>query len=337
MKKNFKFIGMLIFFCIFSLVGCTKKESNETLENIDVLDNLVINRNSDGTEEYKYFKDGKLESANLKNYNGNLRAYNEISDTLVFLEYADDGFYKLKIKRKNKEKSISIDGVLNFIKISKDGEYTFYSTLNEDNIPVFHILNNKSFESDILEQDNILISGNLVSFNKDNNLIFYGINIDKKEAGIFEFDIKNKTYELLYKVEQGIVAYLEILKNNKILIFKSIDDESYIEIIDDKFKGEVIKTDFTYIEEAISINNDIYFSAFENERLNLYKFDDDKKLLKRVTFTFPYSLGRESRLLEWNNRIYFVDIKGQIYYYDISNESTVLGDFPKGEYMILDK
>ncbi|MGL4741943.1 MAG: hypothetical protein ACRC41_14290 [Sarcina sp.] len=338
MKRNFKLIGMLIFVCIFSLAGCTKRENDNVLENIDVLENLVIDRNADGTEDYKYFNNGKLEKVNFKNNKGNLRAYNEKSDTLIFLEYDDDGFYRLKIRTKNKEKSITIDGILNFVTISSDGNYTFYSTLNADNIPVFHILNNNSFESEILKQDNILISGDLISFNNKGNLIFYGINIDKKEAGVFEYDIKLKTYSLVTKIEQGIVTALEILEGNKILLFKSLDEQNYIEIIsNNNLENKVIKCDFKHIENAILVNEDIYFSAFENDKLNLYKYDNIKNNIKRLTFTFPYSLGRESRLLEWNNRIYFVDVKGEIYYYDIASESTVLGDFSKGEYIFLDK
>ncbi|MGL5823208.1 MAG: hypothetical protein ACRCYE_16505 [Sarcina sp.] len=338
MKKNFNLIGMLIFFCIFSLVGCTRKESNEVLEDIDVVSNLIIDRNNDGTEEYKYFKDGTLERFKFENYKGNLRAYNEKSDILVFLSYEDDGYYKLKIRNKNREKVITIDGVLNFIKISDNGNYIFYSTLNDDNIPIFHIFDNTSFENEVFEQNNILVSGNLISFNSSDNIVFYGIDIDKKQAGIFEYDIKNRIYKLVSKVERGIGTHLEILENNKILILKSVEEKNYIELIDvNEDKNESIKTEVTYIEDAIVINDDIYFSAVENEKMNLYKFDNNEKIIKRLTFTFPYSLGRDSRLLEWNDRIYFVDIKGQIYYYDIASKTTILGDFEEGEYIILDK
>ncbi|MGL5066993.1 MAG: hypothetical protein ACRC6T_04080 [Sarcina sp.] len=328
---------MLVFlsFGITGLYGCSKSEVEEVKkEKIDIQDNLVIDINN-GEEKYKYLNDGKFTNANIEGQ-GNLMAYNDKEDIAIFLERTDDSKV-LNIILADDSMDVKIDGNLEFVQVSENGSYTLYKTCSSDNIVKYNLLNNKTKEITLLSEE-VLISGNLIKFIDDDTLILYGVDIDAKKNGIFTYDISTKEYKLVNEIVGKFISSIEVISDNKILMIEVNEGGSDVYILDIVTKDiEHMTSKFEYVEDAILCGNKVFINALENGGLNLYSIDLESKGLRRLTFDFPKSLGRESRLLAENGKVYFSDINGKVYYYDVTEDTTNLMKNQNGMYMIVDK
>ncbi|MGL5575775.1 MAG: hypothetical protein ACRDCW_09560 [Sarcina sp.] len=335
MKRSYSVMLLLLVIGVSGLYGCSKNDNVEKrVSQIDIKDNLVIDI-KDGEEKYRYLDKGKFIEANLEG-EGNLLAYNDKADISIFTNYNDSEKYLNIISKKGKQEVLLKDR-LDFVYLSKDGSYTFYKTCNKDNIVRYNLINNKTQESSVLPED-ILISGDLIKFIDDKTLVLYGSDIENKVSGVFIYDIENGTYKLINEIMGKFMSSLEVISDSKILMIEVNQEGSDVYVLDIE-TNEInnISSNFNYVEDAILYKNKVFISALENSDLNLYFIDLDTNEFKRLTFDFPKSLGRKSRLLADDRKIYFSDITGKVYYYDVEEDSTNLLENQNGIYMILDK
>ena len=334
MKKNYKTVLLGISFSMMFFYGCGKKPIEEvSLEKVDIIDNLIIDMEND-KEIYKYIDKGALVSLNLDSL-GKLRTYSEKADVAVFLEYSDDG-KKINIRSNDEIKSFFVAGDISFINISSDGDYIFLKT-TIDNISEYKIVDRHNLSSTNIS-DNIAISGDLIRVLDNDNLIFYGVDIDNNDCGIFSYNIKDRSYKLLKEVKGKFVNYIDVLSDSKILIGQVIDGQNKIVLLDlNTLEEEILCDGFENIDTSAIYEDDIYMSAFENGNYNLYRVDISSKSIKRLTYGFPKSLGRESGFVIEENKIYFSGITGKLYFYDIESESINILENQIGINMIVDK
>ncbi|MGL4655364.1 MAG: hypothetical protein ACRCWM_05735 [Sarcina sp.] len=335
MKRGYKLMVILLTLGVSTLYGCSKSNDIEKETNkIDIKDNLVIDF-KEGKEEYRYLNKGKFEEANL-DIDGSLLAYNDKADISIFTNYIEAKKY-LNIIFEDGKLEIPLEGRLDFVYISKDGSYTLYKTCSEDNIVLYNLIDNTT-KKNITLAENVLISGNLIKFIDDKKLVLYGVDIDKKISGLFIYDIEKGSYELINEIKGRFMSSLEVISEDKVLMIEVNEESSDVYILDVKTKEmNNISSKFEYVEDAILYENKVYISAFENDDLNLYSIDLDRDILKRLTFDFPKSLGRESRLLADDGKIYFSDINGKVYFYDTKEDTVNLIENQNGVYMIVDK
>ncbi|WP_297435007.1 hypothetical protein [uncultured Clostridium sp.] len=334
MKKNYKTVLLGISFSMMFFYGCGKKPIEEvSLEKVDIVDNLIIDMEND-KEIYKYIDKGNLVSLNLEAH-GKLRAYSEKADVAVFLEYSENG-KKINIRSNDEIKSFFVSGDISFINISSDGDYIFLKTTT-DNISEYKIVDRHNLSS-VNISDNIAISGDLIRFLDNDNLIFYGVYMDNNDCGIFSYNIKDRSYKLLKEIKEKFVNYIDVLSDSEILIGQVIDGQNKIALLDlNTLEEEILCDGFENIDTSVIYEGDIYMSAFENGNYNLYRVDINSKSIKRLTYGFPKSLGRESGFVIEENKIYFSDITGKLYFYDIKSESTNILENQIGMNMIVDK
>jgi hypothetical protein len=329
-------MGILISLGAISLYGCSKKEVEEkkTINKIDILDNLVIDI-KDGSEIYGYLNDGRFEKTDIS-AKGNLRAYNDKLDIMAFLEQKEEENY-LNIIFADDSMNIKIDGNLDFVYISENGEYTLYKTSDRNNIIKLNLVDNKTKKTVVLPED-ILVSGELIKFIGNDTIILYGVDINNNKYGVFTYDIKSGKYTLVKEMVGMYMSSIEAISESKVFMIEVSESSSQVYILDILTKDmQLISSEFSYVEDAILYEDKVYINALENGDLNLYSIDLESTKLKRLTFDFPKSLGRESRLLAENGRVYFSDINGKVYYYDIKEDTTNLIKNQDGMYMIVDK
>lgn len=326
---------LLLALAVSNLYGCSKNEDIEKqTDKIDIKDNLVIDIKS-GKEVYRYLDKGKFIDANLEG-DGNLLAYNDKADISIFTNYIDSQKYLNIISKKGKQEILMKDR-LDFVCLSKEGTYTLYKTCSEDNTVKYNIIDNMTQKISILP-DNILISGDLIKFIDDKTLVLYGSDIENRSSGIFLYDIEAGTYKLVQEIIGKFMSSLEVISDSKVLMIEVNEDGSDVYILDIKTNEmNNISSNFNYVEDAILYENKVFISAFENGDINLYSIDLGSNDFKRLTFNFPKSLGRESKLLADDRKIYFSDITGKVYFYDIEKDSTNLLENQNGVYMIMDK
>lgn len=326
---------LLLALAVSNLYGCSKNEDIEKqTDKIDIKDNLVIDIKS-GKEVYRYLDKGKFIDANLEG-DGNLLAYNDKADISIFTNYIDSQKYLNIISKKGKQEILMKDR-LDFVCLSKEGTYTLYKTCSEDNTVKYNIIDNMTQKISILP-DNILISGDLIKFIDDKTLVLYGSDIENRSSGVFLYDIEAGTYKLVQEIIGKFMSSLEVISDSKVLMIEVNEDGSDVYVLDIKTNEmNNISSNFNYVEDAILYENKVFISAFENGDINLYSIDLGSNDFKRLTFNFPKSLGRESKLLADDRKIYFSDITGKVYFYDIEKDSTNLLENQNGVYMIMDK
>lgn len=334
MKKNKKMIVAILSLSVISMYGCDKNSEKDKINDIDVPTNLILDI-KDEDIEYKTLKNGRISDFEI-NDEGMLMSYNGEQDVLVFSSQQNEKNV-LKIVVDGKEKTVDINGYLETVYISSDGRHTLYKTNSTGTVIEYFIMDNKTLKSTKLSE-NILVSGNMIKFLNNNELIFYGVDIEKKESGIFTYSINSGEYKLKKKIVGSVISYIDVLDENSILYSESIDQRQKLCVLNlDDLKLNEITDRFERVEDSIICDNKIYVSAQENYKLNLYEIDIDTNKVKRLTFDFPESLALESKLLVQEKNIYFSDINGDLYNYSINEKSINMVEKDKGEYLIMNK
>lgn len=334
MKKGYKLIICLSVVLVLGY-GCTKNDiKDEKVGKIDILDNVIVDIN-DNKESYKYLKNGEISVAQFEGQ-GSLKAYSSKNDVAVFVEQGID-YKNINIIRDSSTKSLEVKGNINLLKFSDNGEFILCKIDNENSKTNYKIINTKDLKSYNMDSD-IFVSGNVIEFLDDENIIFYGVDISKKISGIFKYNINTEKYSLVREIEGTFVNYIDVVSNQEVVISMSNGDSKCLVLLN--VNENIIRTvdnGFEFIEDAVLYDNKVYMSALANNKINLYSVDFSNNKIKRLTYDFPKSLGRDSRLIAEDDKIYFSSIEGKIYFYDIENDSTSILKNQNGIYMILDK
>lgn len=273
--------------CSLVMLSCTEKNDNKSdlvLFQGVKLSNGAIIENSNGT----YY-----------NYNLENGKYKKIeSDSIIGLYNNESGNYVGQIDGKyfssyngNKINLDNISDADSEFKLSKKGEKLSFFR-NTDDINEVKILN-ISDGSEVEFKPQVLISGNLIDWVDDNKLIYYGINPDTKENGIFTYDLNDNKEELLYKFKNGDAQFLKVTEDGAVFVQELLDNSKILMRIDINTKETKILSENVVLVYDIVWKEGGYFvlGKFKDNSVSLYKIDNKSE--KRMIFDYPSSIEAE--------------------------------------------
>lgn len=307
-------IWIIVLLCLF-LSGCTSKPK---VEEKDTRDLIHLEKYMVG-EVVK----NKTKIYNLKNGIG---SYLGECDNLIDLKYnASEGIYakliyletgnslnKNKILIENKEDRFEINDFFSAfdMKISLKGSklaYRYYKSDDLSSINDLSIFDIKDKKKMTLEGDTI-ISGNLYEFLDEDTLIYYGINPESKERGIFKYSFLTEKEGLLYKVDKGNITGFNIVNNKELFIINTSNESSVLGKIDLKdLTYEKIGGNIESLYSTIDAGENIYYFLIResNKKTSIYKYDG--KNIKKVIYNFPKNISEEYPLVkDKENNVYFI-------------------------------
>lgn len=271
--------------CPLFMLSCTENNnSNIVLFQSTKLNNGAIVENSNGT---------------YNNYNLEKGKYKKVESDAIIGKYNNEsGNYVGQIDGKyfscyngNKIKLDNINSTDSGFKLSKKGERLFFFRSTED-LNEVKILN-ISDDSEVEFKPCVLISGSLIDWVDDNKLIYYGINADTKENGIFTYDLSNNKEELIYEFKSGDAQFLKVTEDGAVFVQELLDNSKKLMRIDINTKETRILSENVVLVYDIVWNNGGYFvlGKFKDNSVSLYKMDN--KTEKRMIFDYPSSIELE--------------------------------------------
>ncbi|WP_300258649.1 hypothetical protein [Clostridium sp.] len=325
-----------------TIVGCNfNKGSNEEDskgKKLKLPENIVSVISREDVEYYEIEGDSlKKLDLNLK---GHIEVYSEELGLAVYREFDDKGT-NLIITNGVKEYKISVDGNIEELIISPKGTKLLYKYSSEDKIG-YKVLDLQDFkEFDFNE--NLAISGENVKFVNEDQLVLYGVDLEKRKSGLYIYNIKDGSYTLEKQVVKAFIDYIDLLEDQVVLYTESSIDgkkNCYIYNLDNK-KESVISNEVGEIESLCKIGNVVYFIGTKGEGLrSLYSIDTTNNKIDRLVYDFPKNISDKSKLIVVGENIYFLGFndnkeKNSLYRYNINDKSIKLIDSNKGQYIII--
>lgn len=280
-----------VFILAFSLVSCSSKVENQN--NIEAFNKVELNAgaviaNENGTYSSYNYDNGKY---NKIDGNQIIGLYNQKSGNYV--GQIDGKYFSCY-----DDKKIDLDDVTSSdsdFKLSPGGQkMSFFRDSDGVNQPV---VVNLQDGSEVQFNPAALISGTLLDFISDNKLIYYGINVDTKENGLFTYDLTTNKEELIYKFKSGDAQFLKVL-NDSIVFVQEIqnDDKELIKIDINSNQAEVLSKNIVSVNDVVYNNGDYYvLGKLKNKSASLFKININ--LEKRLIFDFPQSINVDSGLV----------------------------------------
>ena len=265
---------------------------------------------------------------------GHMEVYSEELGLAVYREFADKGT-NLIITNGVKEHKISVDGNIEELIISPKGTKLLYRYNSGDKIgyKVLDLQNFKEFDFN----ENLAISGENVK------LILYGVDLEKRQSGLYIYNIKDGRYTLEKQIVKAFIDYIDLVEDQVVLYTQSSIDgkkNCYIYNLDSK-KESVISNEVGEIESLCKIGNVVYFIGTKGEGLrSLYSIDITNNKLDRLVYDFPKNISEKSKLIVAGDNIYFLGFndskeKNALYRYNLKDKSIKLIDSNKGQYIII--
>lgn len=292
------------------ILGCSPKQEKlpDVAEEITLNSGAVL-KSEEGAYKLYNYDNGKYEQIKSNNI---VLAYDKNSSSYIA---AKEG--KPYVVSKGKKFDIKDLGY-NELKLSKDGGFISYFI--EDNglkLKIFDVALNKEIEM----KSNVSISGTLYDWYDVNTLVYYGVSNDGVN-GLFTYNIKENQEELLYKIEEGYLAFIKGTIDNVVFVQLTLENNKKLIMIDKKTRDVKLLTDNIEELSDIIINNEkIYFTGKISDNVSsLYELKNNKS--KRLVFDFPAIVKTEKGLtIDENGNILFVgsnsvnDNEEQIYTY----------------------
>ncbi|MDK0889668.1 DPP IV N-terminal domain-containing protein [Clostridium perfringens] len=274
------------------------------------------------------------------NLKGHMEVYSEELGLAVYREFADKGT-NLIITNGVKKHKISVEGNIEELIISPKGTKLLYRYNSGDKIgyKVLDLQNFKEFDFN----ENLAISGENVRFVNEDQLILYGVDLEKKQSGIYIYNIKDGSYTLEKQIVKAFIDYIDLVEDQVVLYTQSSIDgkkNCYIYNLDNK-KESVISNEVGEIESLCKIGNVVYFIGTKGEGLrSLYSIDITNNKLDRLVYDFPKNISEKSKLIVVGDNIYFLGFndskeKNALYRYNLKEKSIKLIDSNKGQYIII--
>lgn len=238
--------------------------------------------------------------------------YNSKSQTIVKVIYIENGENLIKnkivIEHNGEEEELNTFYSALDAKISPAGDkiaYRYYKQDSKDSIEDMIVYNIKDKKNIKLNTDTI-ISGNLYEFINDNEILYYGINLNTNDRGIFKYSLDKNQEELIYKLSDGNITSLKYVGDNKLLGVKSDNTGSGLYNID--LKNSEIKKIQSNIEEIYSVNtlgeNQYILAKEKNKNSSIYRWSSN---LQRVTYSFPENINSKFPIINDNEgNLYFI-------------------------------
>jgi hypothetical protein len=277
------------------ILGCSSKKAKtpNVTEEIKLNSGAVL-KSEEGIYKLYNYENGKYEQTKS---NKIISAYDKSSSSYISIEegkpYVVNNGYKFEIK----------DLGYSELKLSKDAGYISYFI--EDNglkLKVFDTNGNKEIEM----KSNVSISGTLYDWYDVNTLVYYGVSNDGVN-GLFTYNIKENKEELLYKIEEGYLAFIQGTLDNVVFLQLTLENNKELVMIDKKTKDVKLLTDKIEEISDIIINKEkIYFTGKTYDNISsLYELTNNKA--KRLVFDFPVVVKTEKGLtIDENGNVLFI-------------------------------
>lgn len=291
-----KCLSILAFIVLPLLIlGCSpeKEKTPNVTEEIKLNAGAVL-KSEEGSYKLYNYKNGKYEQTKKDNI---ILAYDKSSSSYIASE--DNKPYVMSNGCKFEIKDLGYSE----LKLSKDAGYISYFT--EDNglkLKVFDITGNKEIEI----KSNVSISGTLYDWYDDNTLVYYGVSNDSVN-GLFTYNIKENKEELLYKIDEGYLAFIKGTIDNVVFLQLSLENNKELIMIDKKTKDVKLLTDNIEEISDIIINKEkIYFTGKISDNISsVYELTNNKA--KRLVFDFPAVVKTKKGLeIDENGSVLFI-------------------------------
>lgn len=324
----------LIAFSVFSLflLGCGSKEEESQVnvtESIKVNSGAVLKSEDGDYAVYDYdAKYVKSETDKL------VLTYDKSSSSYVYID-ENETF----AVHDNKEYNIGTSDYYK-LKISPGGNYISYF-INNNGMKLKVINLNDGKEVEI--ESGVSISGTLFDWYDNSCIVYYGVS-DEGVNGIFIYNIDDKTEELLYKIEEGYIAFLKGNMNKVLFLQLNFDNDRQLVILDkDTRNTKVISNNIEEIKDVVCVDNDVYFvGRVKNNIDSLYKISNGNT--KRIVYDFPSLIDIDKGIeIDNNNDVLFIGRNNlnsnmeQVYKYSgdgsISSISNEASDYAFLEYV----
>ena len=318
------FLSSLVLLLIIPMVGCEKEEIIEEVKKIQILEGAVVIENSSNYSIYNLNGDEyeKIDTEYI------VSTYDLSSGNFLFSENGN-----IKVNYLGKEIEIEENKSIISPKLSTMGRYVSYFLKDQYlELKVKDLSKNENIDI----KSNVAISGELVEWLNENTLIYYGID-NKKNNGIFTYNIEEEKESLIYKLENGFLENIKVFDNVAIFIQSNLSREKIIKIIDKN--GEIIEeinevedvNDIEYTKDGLFI-----LGKIKNNNYSLYKYSNNE--MKRLIYDFPKIIDLEKGLSkDMDGNIIFVGKDNMelenIYMY--KNDSINILDSKEGNYFFI--
>ena len=315
-----KYLSMIAFIVLpLCLFGCsTASDKADAASNVAeeiILNSGAILKSEEGSYNLYNYEDGKYSKMNVDDV---VLAYDKESSIYICTENGVNYFVRDGKKNEIKDKDIS------GLKLSKEGEYISYFI--QDNGLKLRIYNT-SHNEEIKIDSNVTISGTLYDWYDKDTLVYYGVS-DDGVNGLFTYNIKDNKEELLYKINEGFLAYLKGTQDDVLFIQITLENKRALMVINKNTKNvERLSLDMDEIKDIVKSDDKYY--AVGKGRDNVESLYEVKAgSVKRLVYDFPASVNVEKELaLDDNGDVLFIGSKDggtsdeQIYKY--SSDGTV--------------
>lgn len=315
-----KYLSMIAFIVLpLCLFGCStasdKADAASNAAEEITLNSGAILKSEEGSYNLYNYEDGKYLKMNVDDV---VLAYDRESSIYICTENGVDYFVRDGKKNEIKDKDIS------GLKLSKEGEYISYFI--QDNGLKLRIYNT-SHNEEIKIDSNVTISGTLYDWYDKDTLVYYGVS-DDGVNGLFTYNIKDNKEELLYKINEGFLAYLKGTQDDVLFIQITLENKKALMVINKNTKNvETLSLDMDEIKDIVKSDDKYYAVGKERDNVeSLYEVKADS--VKRLVYDFPASVNAEKELaLDDNGDVLFIGSKDggtseeQIYKY--SSDGTV--------------
>lgn len=285
----------------------------------------------------------KSEDGNYKLYNYDNGKYVETKENKVIIDYDKSSSNYIYVDSgknyvvNNGNRYEIQDENYSGLKLSKGGNYISYFI--DDNglkLKIFNTNGNKEIEM----KSNVSISGTLYDWYDTDTLVYYGVSNDGVN-GLFTYNIKENKEELLYKINEGYLAFIKSRDDDVVFLQLTLENKREVMMINKKTKDVKLLADNIEEISDIIINKDkLYFTGKAYNNVNsLYELIDNK--VKRLVFDFPGTVKIEKGLeVSENGDVLFIgssngDLKKeQIYTYTQDGSISEIGN-SSSEYVFL--
>lgn len=280
---------LIIIVIIISFMGCATKYKDKTIEEPKLGSISLYTYNNDSYKLYNLDGEKIFEVDSLgRNVYGK---YNEI---IIYTKKDEEA--KVYYSKGGKEKELpSFNGEL--VANSDKTKVLYKRAADDDSMELlyFDFLEEREYKVNT----DILFSGNNFAWYDNQHIIIYGIkNIseEKKENGIFDYNIKDSSQKKIVDIDEGFVEYLKV-NNKDIYYLLSTEKESVLNRynIESNKKSNII-SGFNVIEDIEVREKDIYIlGRLENQSTRIYKYNDEK--MQQLTYDFPKNIDSNNDIV----------------------------------------
>lgn len=277
------------------ILGCSPKKSNDAKITEEIkLNSGAVLKSEEGNYRLYDYENGEY---TLKDSSNTILAYDKSTSSYISVE---DG--KNYVIHNGNKFEITDDEYIG-LKLSPDASYISYFIENNGlKLKIFKTDDNK----EININSNVSISGTLYDWYDKDTLVYYGVSNDGVN-GLFIYNINDNKEDLLYKINEGYLAFLKGTVDNILFLQLTLENNKELMMIDKNTKEvKMLSNKIEELSDIIVHNNKVYFTGKISGDINsLYQLSDNKA--KRLIFDFPTTVRIDKGLkIDENGDILFI-------------------------------